>query len=108
MAAAHGAFVAAAELGDSGGLAGAGGAGDDEAPAGGDLVAVQQHQAPPGGGDLADGRGGHGGQPGVVVQASFVVVGPGLLVERKPLLSAELGPGASGRRPRSGPIPPWW
>jgi len=39
-------FVVAAQLGDRRRLSGAGGAGDDQATAGADLVPVQQDQAP--------------------------------------------------------------
>src|SRR5215472_6989289 len=66
-------FVVAAQLRDRRRLTGAGGAGDDQATAGADLVPVQQDQAPPGCVDLPDDRGGDHDEPGVVVQALLVV-----------------------------------
>jgi hypothetical protein len=66
-------LVGLAELGDGGGLAGAGRAGQDQAAAGGDRVPVEQGQSASGGDDRAQGAGRDRGEPGVVVQPQFVV-----------------------------------
>jgi hypothetical protein len=71
-------FVVAAQLGDGGGFASPGLAGDDQPTAAGDLVTVEQDQAAAGGEHLADGRGGDHDQAGVVVQAGLVVGGSSL------------------------------
>src|ERR1700727_3687957 len=54
VAAADDQLVDAAELGQRGGLAGAGGAADDHAPAGGDLVPGELDQQAAGGGGFLD------------------------------------------------------
>jgi hypothetical protein len=80
-----------AELGDRGGLAGRGWAGDDQAAAGAHLVAVEQDQPPAGVGDLSDRRGGDHDQPGMMVQPRLVVGFPCLVVQALPRLPAERG-----------------
>jgi hypothetical protein len=67
--------VGLAELGDSGGLAGAGRAGHDHASSGADLVAVEQHQSPAGVGDVPDGRRRDDTEPAVVGEAGVEVRG---------------------------------
>ena len=65
-----------AELGDRGGLPGPGGAGDDQAGPAVMGGPVQVGQPPPGGDDVADRRGLHDQQPGVVGDPVIVVGGP--------------------------------
>jgi hypothetical protein len=79
-------LVGLAELGEGGGLAGPGGPGQDQAPAGGDRMPVEQGQPSAGVDDLPQrGRRDHR-QPGVMVQPGVViagVVGMGIWWERR-------------------------
>lgn len=65
-------FVGQTELGDRDGLPGAGGAGDDQAPAGTDRVSVQHDQAASGGDGVPDDRGGDHQKTAVMVKTGLV------------------------------------
>jgi hypothetical protein len=66
-------FEGLAKLGDRGGLAGAGGPGQDQAAPAGVGVAVEVGQPAALGDDLAGDRGRDDQQPGVVVEPGFVI-----------------------------------
>ncbi|MER5378283.1 hypothetical protein [Streptomyces sp. NPDC002553] len=85
------------ELGDCDGLSGAGGAGDDQPPAGTDRVPVEHDQAAAGGDGVPDGGGGDHQQTAVVIETGFVEGGPARLAERVVLGIVE--PGRRGRWP---------
>jgi hypothetical protein len=87
-------FEGLAELGDRGGLAGAGRAGQDQAAPAGVGVAVEVRQSASLGDDLADDRGRDDQEPGVVVE-------PGLVIGQPPG-AAELAPLGVGQQVRRG------
>lgn len=93
VAGAVGGLVGLAELGDRGGLPGAGRAGQDQPLAGADRMPVQQRQTASGGDGLPQRRGGDHAQPGVVVQP-FVVIGAAGIAAQ----GGVLGTGQQGRR----------
>src|SRR6266516_1462061 len=92
-----------AELGDRGGLPGAGCAGQDQAAAGADGVPVEQGQPASGVDDLPQRRGSDRGQAGVVVQPHLVVSDAVGVSQRLPLRFAEQV-GCDGDR--GGELPP--
>jgi hypothetical protein len=79
-------FEGLAELGDRGGLAGAGRAGQDQAGPAGDGVAVEVGQPASLGDDLADNRGRDDQEAGVVVEPGLVIGEPPGVAEPAPLL----------------------
>src|SRR5579864_5361844 len=88
-------LVSLAELGDRGGLAGAGRPGQDQAAAGADRVPVQQRQAPSGGDDLPQRRGSHHAEAGVIIQPLLVISRPGVTAEGSVLVPGQK-PGRGG------------
>jgi hypothetical protein len=83
-------FEGLAELGDRGGLAGAGRAGQDQAAPAGVGVAVEVGQPASLGDDLADDRGRDGQQAGVVVEPGLVVGEPPGVAEPAPYSSGKV------------------